>query len=119
MYLTILHGDSEDYAQFADFFFIVVCSRIWAIAFRRRIHGRPWSECMDTPINLIILYLLLMSRRLNPDPAEPGHNLSLQTVEIQISWLLQKPTDLDLHCLPFSMWIYINNLNQVIWLAEN
>ena len=22
-----------------------------------------------------------------------------QTVQIQISWLLQKPTDLDLHCL--------------------
>ena len=30
----------------------------------------------------------------------------------------QKPTDLDLHCLPLSMWIYINNLDQVIWLAE-
>ena len=23
----------------------------------------------------------------------------MQTVQIQISWLLQKPTDLDLHCL--------------------
>ena len=32
---------------------------------------------------------------------------------------LKKPTDLDLHCLPLSMWIYINNLDQVIWLAEN
>ena len=31
----------------------------------------------------------------------------------------QKPTDLDLHCLPVSMWIYINNLDQVIWSAEN
>ena len=31
----------------------------------------------------------------------------------------KKPTDLDLHCLPFSMWIYINNLDQVFWLAEN
>ena len=29
--------------------------------------------------------------------------------------LLKKPTDLDLHC----MWMYINNLDQVIWLAEN
>ena len=27
--------------------------------------------------------------------------------------------DLDLHCLPSSMWIYTNNLDQVIWLAEN
>ena len=32
---------------------------------------------------------------------------------------LKKLTDLDLHCLSFSMWIYINNLDQVIWLAEN
>ena len=32
---------------------------------------------------------------------------------------LKKPTDLDLHCLPLSMWIYNNNLDQVIWLAEN
>ena len=38
---------------------------------------------------------------------------------IQISWLPKKPTDLDLHCLSFIMWIYINNLDQVIWLAEN
>ena len=30
-----------------------------------------------------------------------------------------RSTDLDLHCLPFSMWIYVNNLDQVIWLAEN
>ena len=29
------------------------------------------------------------------------------------------PTDLDLHCLPLSMQIYSNNLDQVIWLAEN
>ena len=31
----------------------------------------------------------------------------------------KKPTDLDLYCLPFSLWIHINNLDQVIWLAEN
>ena len=31
----------------------------------------------------------------------------------------KKPTDLDLHCLQLSMWSYINNLDQVIWLAEN
>ena len=28
------------------------------------------------------------------------------------------PTDLDLHCLPFSIWICINNVDKVIWLAE-
>ena len=32
---------------------------------------------------------------------------------------LKKPTDLDLHCLSLSMWIYSNNPDQVIWLAEN
>ena len=40
---------------------------------------------------------------VNPCPAEPGYTLPLQTVQIQISWLLQKPTDLDLHCLLFSI----------------
>ena len=40
---------------------------------------------------------------LNPCPAEPGYTLPLQTVQIQISWLLKKPTDLDLHCLPLSV----------------
>ena len=39
----------------------------------------------------------------NPGPAEPGYTLPLQTVKTQISWLLKKPTDLDLHCLPLSM----------------
>ena len=39
----------------------------------------------------------------NPCPAEPGYALPLQTVYSQISWLLQKLTDLDLHCLSFSM----------------
>ena len=36
---------------------------------------------------------------VNPRPAEPGYTLPLQTVQIQINWLPQKPTDLDLHCL--------------------
>ena len=49
----------------------------------------------------------------SPSPAEPGY-----TLQIQISWLLKKSTDLDLHCLPLSMWIYINNLDSVIWLAD-
>ena len=50
---------------------------------------------------------------------KPDMFLPLQTMQIQISWPLKKPTDLDLHCLPLSMWIYINNLDKVIWLAEN
>ena len=31
----------------------------------------------------------------------------------------QLASELDLHCLPLSIWIYINNANQVIWLAKN
>ena len=45
--------------------------------------------------------------------------LPLQTAKIEISWLLKKPTDLDLHCLPLRLWIYNNNPDQAIWLAEN
>ena len=30
---------------------------------------------------------------------------------------LQKPTDLDLHCLSLSMSVCSNNLDQIIWLA--
>ena len=39
----------------------------------------------------------------NPDPAESGYALPLQTVQIQIRWLLKKPIDLNLHCLSLSM----------------
>ena len=36
------------------------------------------------------------------------------------SWLLKKPTDLYLHCLSLSRWIFVNNLDQVMWFqAEN
>ena len=34
---------------------------------------------------------------INLCPAEPGYVLSLQIEQIQISWLLEKLTDLDLH----------------------
>ena len=33
--------------------------------------------------------------------------------------LLLQTVDPDLHCLPFTIWIFINNLDQVISLAEN
>ena len=42
---------------------------------------------------------------------------SAGNVMTSIFW--EKPTDLDLHCLPFSIWSCINTLDQVIWLAEN
>ena len=47
------------------------------------------------------------------------HALSSQTVKIQISWLFQNPTDLDLHCLSLNKWFSIKNPDQVIWLAGN
>ena len=51
-------------------------------------------------------------RMFNPGPAELEFALSLLTVYIQIIWLLQKPTDLDLHFSSFSMWICVKNLDQ-------
>ena len=33
----------------------------------------------------------------------PRHAMPLQTVQIQISWRLKKPTAVDLNCLSFSM----------------
>ena len=57
-----------------------------------------------TSLNLLGTYfhgkheIISMVILLNPWPAEPGYTLSLQTVYIQISWLLKKQTDLDLHC---------------------
>ena len=35
---------------------------------------------------------------INPGPAGLVYALRLHTVKIHISWLLKKPTDLDLHC---------------------
>ena len=40
---------------------------------------------------------------VNPCPAEPRCVLPLK-----------KPTDLDLHCLPLSIGIYPNNLDQAV-----
>ena len=46
-------------------------------------------------------------------------DLPLQTVEPD-QLTSSGASDLNLHCLSLlSMWIYINNLYQVIWLAEN
>ena len=51
---------------------------------------------------------------IDPSPAELGYSLPLQTVYIQSSWLLKKPTALDLHCLPLSMCICAKNLDQLV-----
>ena len=37
----------------------------------------------------------VITNSINPCPAEPGNTLPLQTVQIQISWLLKKPIDLN------------------------
>ena len=76
-----------------------------------------FSNCYYNKIFVVAKY----SHRcyLSPCPAEPGYTLPLQTMQIQISWLLKKPTDLDLHCLLLSMRIQSNNPDQAIWLAEN
>ena len=90
----------------------VVC---WISPESSKDYDRWWVQAL----NYRLILLLSADDIFNPYPAEPGYTLPLQTVKIQISWLLKKPTDLDLHCLSFSMWIYINNLDQIIWLAEN
>ena len=66
-----------------------------------------YSTCIK-PKQVVTLVLL------NPDN-NPAFANSIDPDQLAS----KKPTDLDLHCLPFIMWIYINNLDQVIWLAEN
>ena len=59
-----------------------------------------------------------MNIEINPCPAEPGYTLSANSVDPdqlaseEANWSVSA-------LLPFSMWIFINNLDQVIWLAEN
>ena len=78
------------------------------------------KNCLIYVISVSTSIILWRNKKnnVNPGPAEPGYALPLQTVLIQISWLL-KPTDLDLHCLAFYIWIFINNLRQANWLADN
>ena len=40
-----------------------------------------------------------------------------QTVQIQISWLLQKPTDLDLHCLQVRIYPGSAGQGLIIWFS--
>ena len=79
--------------------------------------NRQRNELVNSMTSKISYYVQICS--VNPCQAEPRYALPLQIVMIQISWLLMKPIDLDLHCLALSMWTCINNLDQVIGLAEN
>ena len=48
------------------------------------------------------------------------HNCkSYSMSEIELYTRVDEKIDLDLHCLSLSMWICINNLHQVIWMAED
>ena len=42
--------------------------------------------------------------KFNPGPVEPGYALPLQTLKIQIRWLLQ--SDLDRYCSPLYVILY-------------
>ena len=53
---------------------------------------------------------------MNPSPAEPGYTLPLQTVWIQIRWLLKIPADRN---LAVQYVIYVSNLDQRTSLADN
>ena len=46
--------------------------------------------------------ILWLPHAVNPCPAGPAFANSVDPL-IQINWLLKKPTDLDLHSLPFSI----------------
>ena len=81
---------------------------------RHQEDSEDWSVCTDAQANPSLRWAHMQSRKksctkifqiISPCVTEPGYTLTLHTVKIQISWVLKKPTDLDLHCLPFSMWI--------------
>ena len=73
--------------------------------------GKSYSIGVNNFVLLFDSPTVGQTTKINSCPAEPGYALSLQTVQTQISWFLKKPTDLDRHCLPVSMWICINNLD--------
>ena len=54
---------------------------------------------------------------INPGPVEPRYALPLQIVEPD--QLASEETNWSGPALFVIMWICINNLDQVIWLAEN
>ena len=69
-----------------------------------------------TPSPMIFLTLVL----LNPDRpcfSKQGRSRSVGFWRSQLIWICTVcHSDLDLHCLSF---IYVNNLDQITWLAEN
>ena len=56
-------------------------------------------------------------RWVNPSPADPGYAGFANSVDPD-QLASEEANWSRLHCLPFSMWIYFNNLDQGIWLAD-
>ena len=76
------------------------------------------SRSVQKPTDLDLHCLL---RQGMPCSAEEGLTLVLLNPNMHCLCKQCNPDQLasDLHCLQLSMWICINNLDQVIWLAEN
>ena len=71
-----------------------------------------WEGLQSPVVQNLLAKVKLFHVLLNPD-------MPWYLKQYSSSWLLKKPTDLDLHCLSHGMCICINNTGQVIWLAEN
>ena len=57
---------------------------------------RPFENMFPLPLSCLLLIFSQSDCLVRIVPI--NSHTSWQTVQIQISWLLQKPTDLDLHC---------------------
>ena len=57
------------------------------------------NPCHTEKIKLPNPFLIFSQSDYLIQIADINSHTEWQTVQIQISWLLQKPTDLDLHCL--------------------
>ena len=94
-------------------FFVISMKKLCILCYPEYVHEGSdktskvfWTEGFCIYFQILLLFSCNVNLRLfeiNPCPTEPGLVLPLQTVEIQISWLLKKPTDLDLHCLSLRM----------------
>ena len=94
-----------------------VCSKMFVLDYWSLWSGLSWSKwcfsfALDSEYHKANYFVSLMLTLI----IYPSFANSVDPDQLASE---EKPTDLDLHCLPFSIWIYINNLDQVIRLAEN
>ena len=64
------------------------------IASNSKHEAQPSRDTWRRETETVGIKIYKIYKGINPCPAEPGYTLPLQTVQIQISWLLKKPTDL-------------------------